>query len=414
MVICLPGSPRGCLDPAKSRWTARQCQRSVRRIRLSLCHRRSAGHISNCAFTFCTICLSKPLISETVATTNRGQPGACVPGAAGAVVSRASHFFSMNTIELESLPLIVVVGPTASGKSALAVALAKTLQAEIIACDSTQLYRGVSIGTAKPSVEERQGVVHHLIDVLDASEAATAGGYRDFALAVLADMRARGRRPILTVGAGLYMRALLEGLADLPLRSEELRERLRASSRKHGAMHLHRVLRRMDKEAAARIALTDEQKLIRAIEVCILTRKPISEVHRAGRRPLEGWRTLKVGLTLSREMLYERIDTRTEAMIEGGWLAEVRGLIAAGIVEDAKIFDFIGYREMLGVLRGTLTMEKARMAIQLATRHYAKRQMTWFRKDKSIRWFAGPGDDAGVQCEIAEWISKEIEVGSRG
>ena len=320
----------------------------------------------------------------------------------------------MNTIELESLPLIVVVGPTASGKSALAVALAKTLQAEIIACDSTQLYRGVSIGTAKPSVEERQGVVHHLIDVLDASEAATAGGYRDFALAVLGDMRARGRLPILTVGTGLYMRALLEGLADLPLRSEELRERLRASSRKHGAVHLHCVLRRMDKEAAARIALTDEQKLIRAIEVCILTRKPISEVHRAGRRPLEGWRTLKVGLMPSREMLYERIDTRTEAMIEGGWLAEVRGLIAAGIVEDAKIFDFIGYREMLGVLRGTLTMEKARMAIQLATRHYAKRQMTWFRKDKSIRWFAGPGDDAGVQREIAEWISKEIEVGSRG
>ena len=133
----------------------------------------------------------------------------------------------MNTIELESLPLIVVVGPTASGKSALAVALARALQAEIIACDSTQLYRGVNIGTAKPTVEERQGVVHHLIDVLDASEAATAGGYRDLALAVLEDMRKRGRLPILAVGTGLYMRALLEGLADLPLRSEELRERLK-------------------------------------------------------------------------------------------------------------------------------------------------------------------------------------------
>jgi tRNA dimethylallyltransferase len=320
----------------------------------------------------------------------------------------------MNTIELESLPLIVVVGPTASGKSALAVALAKTLQSEIIACDSTQLYRGVSIGTAKPSVEERQGVVHHLIDVLDASEAATAGGYRDLALAVLGELRKRDKLPILTVGTGLYMRALLEGLADLPLRSEELRERLRASSRKHGVVYLHRVLQRMDAEAAARIAPTDEQKLIRAIEVCILTRKPISEVHRAGRKPLDGWRTLKVGLMPSREMLYERIDARTEAMIEGGWLVEVRGLLAAGIAEDAKIFDFIGYREMLGVLRGTLTMEKARTAIQLATRHYAKRQMTWFRKDKSIRWFAGPGDDARVQREVFEWVSKEIEVGGRG
>jgi tRNA dimethylallyltransferase len=320
----------------------------------------------------------------------------------------------MNTIESESLPLIVVVGATASGKSALAVALARALQAEIIACDSTQLYRGVNIGTAKPSVEERRGVVHHLIDVLDAVEAATAGGYRHLALAVLAGMRKRGRLPILTVGTGLYMRALLEGLADLPLRSEELRERLRSSSRKRGAMHLHGVLRRMDAEAAAKIAPTDEQKLIRAIEVCILSRKPISEVHRAGRSPLQGWRTLKVGLMPSREMLHERIDARTEAMIESGWLDEVRGLLAAGIAEDAKIFDFIGYREMLGVLRENLTIEKARAAIQLATRHYAKRQITWFRKDKSIRWFAGPGDDAEMQTDICEYVSKEIEADSRG
>jgi len=319
----------------------------------------------------------------------------------------------MNTIESESLPLIVVVGPTASGKLALAVALAKALQAEIIACDSTQLYRGVNIGTAKPTADEREGVAHHLIDVLDASEAATAGGYRELALSVLAEMRERGRLPILTVGTGLYMRALLEGLAALPLRSEELRERLRASSRKRGAMHLHRVLRRMDAEAAARIAPTDEQKLIRAIEVCILTRKPISEVHRAGRSPLQGWKAVKVGLMPSREMLYERIDVRTKAMIESGWLDEVRGLLAAGIAENAKIFDFIGYREMLGVLCGELTMEKARTAIQLATRHYAKRQMTWFRKDKAIRWFAGSGDDAGVRREISEWVSREIGLGSR-
>jgi tRNA dimethylallyltransferase len=210
------------------------------------------------------------------------------------------------------------------------------------------------------------------------------------------------------------MRALLEGLADLPLRSEELRERLRASSRKRGGMYLHRVLQRMDAEAAARIAPTDEQKLIRAIEVCILTRKPISEVHRTGRKPLEGWRTVKIGLMPSREMLYERIDARIKAMIENGWLAEVRGLLDAGIAENAKIFDFIGYREMLAVVRGELTTEKARAAIQVATRHYAKRQMTWFRRDKSIRWFAGPGDDVGVQREISEWVSKEIAVGSRG
>jgi tRNA dimethylallyltransferase len=320
----------------------------------------------------------------------------------------------MNKIELESLPLLVVVGPTASGKSALAVALARALQAEIIACDSTQLYRGVNIGTAKPTAEERLGLVHHLIDVLDASEAATAGGYRDLAVRVLGDMRKRRKLPILAVGTGLYMRALLEGLADLPLRSEGLRARLKASSMKNGEMHLHRVLQRMDREAAARIAPTDEQKLIRAIEVCILTRKPISEVHRVGRKPLEGWRALKVGLMPSREMLYERIDSRTKAMMESGWLDEVRGLLESGITENAKIFDFIGYREMLAVSRGELTMEKARTAIQLATRQYAKRQMTWFRKDKLIRWFAGPGDDAAMQREIVGWVCEEMGGSSRG
>jgi tRNA dimethylallyltransferase len=319
----------------------------------------------------------------------------------------------MNKIELESWPLLVVVGPTASGKSALAVALARALQAEIIACDSTQLYRGVNIGTAKPTAEERQAVVHHLIEVLDASGAATAGGYRDLALGVLEDLRQREKLPILAVGTGLYMRALLEGLADLPLRSEELRVRLKASSKKNGGMHLHRLLRRMDAEAAARIAPTDEQKLIRAIEVCVLTGKPISEVHRAGRKPLQGWRAVKIGLMPSREMLHERINARTVAMIESGWLAEVRGLLAAGIAENAKIFDFIGYRDMLNVLRGELTMEKACTAIQLATRQYGKRQMTWFRKDKTIRWFAGAGDDAGVQREITEWVSKEIAASSR-
>jgi tRNA dimethylallyltransferase len=210
------------------------------------------------------------------------------------------------------------------------------------------------------------------------------------------------------------MRALLEGLADLPLRSEELRERLKASSKKNGEKHLHRVLRRMDAKAAARIAPTDEQKLVRAIEVCVLMRKPISEVHRAGRKPLEGWRAVKIGLMPPREMLNQRIDARTDAMIESGWLAEVRGLLDAGVAQNAKIFDFIGYREMAQVLRGELTMEKARTAIQLATRQYAKRQMTWFRKDKSIRWFIAPGDDAGAQRDICECVSKEMEVGSRG
>lgn len=310
--------------------------------------------------------------------------------------------------------MLVVAGPTASGKSTLAVALAREFSGEIVACDSTQLYRGVNIGTAKPTVEERGGIAHHLIDVLDPAEAATAGGYRDMALATLDDLRARGKLPILVVGTGLYMRALLEGLADLPLRSEELRERLRASAEKHGGAHLRGVLRRMDGEAAEKIAATDEQKLIRAIEVCVLMRKPISEVHRAGRKPLVGWRVVKIGLMPGREELYRRIEARTVAMLEAGWLAEVRGLLAAGVAEDAKIFDFIGYREMLAVAPGALTVEDARAGIQQATRNYAKRQMTWFRKDAGIRWFAGAGDEVSIQDEIRNWVGEQVGVGGRG
>src|SRR5580698_1956012 len=207
-------------------------------------------------------------------------------------------------------PLVVILGPTASGKSTLGVWLAERIGGEIVACDSTQLYRGFDIGTAKPSVAERRGVPHHLIDVLSPAEPATAGGYREAALRVLEDLRRRGGIPILTVGTGLYLRALLEGLADVPQRSEELRIRLRASAGENAPGHLHRLLARLDPEAAEKIAAADEQKLIRAIEVCVLTRRPVSEVHRTGRTRLAGWRALKIGLMPPREALYERIHAR--------------------------------------------------------------------------------------------------------
>ena len=229
----------------------------------------------------------------------------------------------------------------------------------------------------------------------------------------LADLRKRQRLPIVTVGTGLYLRALLEGLADLPLRSEKLRARLRESSRKRGPTHLHSVLHRMDPEAARKIAPTDAQKLIRAIEVCILTRKPISEVHRSGRNPLQGWHALKIGLMPSRDLLYQRIDARTGDMLESGWLAEVQGLHSSGLTENAKVFDFIGYREMLAVLRGSTTLGKARTAIQQATRHYAKRQLTWFRKDLSIRWFGGAGDDPLVQNKVLAWVREQLAISGR-
>ncbi|HVS89466.1 MAG TPA: tRNA (adenosine(37)-N6)-dimethylallyltransferase MiaA [Candidatus Acidoferrum sp.] len=315
----------------------------------------------------------------------------------------------------EILPaLVAVVGPTASGKSALGVWLAERLGGEVIVCDSTQLYRGFDIGTAKPSQAERHGVPHHLLDVLGPTEEATAGGYRQMALPVLEDLRRRGRLPIFTVGTGLYLRALLDGLAILPQRSEELRERLRASAAGHPPGHLHRVLRRLDRAAAQKIAANDEQKLIRAIEICILARKPLTEVHQTGRTPLQGWRALKIGLEPPREALYERIHTRTEEMLSRGWMEELRGLLATGLPDEAKPFDFIGYRELRVVVRGEMSLEAARVAIQQATRRYAKRQLTWFRKEPGVHWLEGFGHDPKVQNAALLYLQSQGLQAGRG
>ncbi|MGC1907850.1 MAG: tRNA (adenosine(37)-N6)-dimethylallyltransferase MiaA [Candidatus Acidiferrum sp.] len=307
--------------------------------------------------------------------------------------------------ENKPLPMVVIVGPTASGKSTLGVWLAERIGGEIVACDSTQLYKGFDIGTAKPSVAERRGIPHLLIDVLTPEQTTTAGGYRGMAIAVLDDLRRRGRIPILTVGTGLYLRALVEGLADAPQRSEELRERIRESRESHPSGYLHRVLQRLDAAAARKIAPGDEQKLIRAIEVCLLTKRSLTEVYEQGRAPLQGWRTIKIGLRPAREALNERIHHRTSAMLAQGWLEEVCALLGAGLPEDAKPFDFIGYRELRSVLRGEMKIEDATAAIQQATRRYAKRQATWFRREAGVAWLDGFGDDPQVQAAALQSVN---------
>jgi tRNA dimethylallyltransferase len=317
--------------------------------------------------------------------------------------------------DFKTLPaLVAVVGPTASGKSVLGVWLAEQLGGEIVACDSTQLYRGFDIGTAKPSLAERHGIPHHLLDVLTATDEATAGGYAQMALPVLEELRERGRLPIFTVGTGLYLRALLEGLADLPQRSDEIRERLRSSVSNNAPGHLHRLLERLDPAAARKIAPNDEQKLIRAIEICVLARKPLSEVHRGGRSPLQGWLAVKIGLMPSRDALYERIHVRTEEMFSKGWIEEVRRLVASGLPENAKPFDFIGYRELRAVVRGEMTLDAARAAIEQATRRYAKRQLTWFRKEPGVHWLTSSGDDPKLQNDALEYLQTQEVQASRG
>src|SRR5690348_92919 len=304
------------------------------------------------------------------------------------------------SVDPSGLPLIAILGPTASGKSALAIALAERLGGEVIACDSTQVYRGFDIGTAKPSTAERRTIPHHMIDLVAPAEVFTAGEYRKRALEVLADLRRRNLLPIFTVGTGLYFRALMEGLAAAPTRSDQLRARLNAAAAKRGGVHLHRILRRLDSAAAERISPNDRQKLVRALEICLLTGKPLTEVHRGGRDGLQGYAALKIGLNPPRQVLYARIERRLRLMIDQGWANEVAELMAQGAPVDAKPFEFIGYRQLRTHVETGQEFAHTIQVIAQATRRYAKRQLTWFRRESGVRWFAGFGDNPEIVSAV--------------
>src|SRR5271165_5975176 len=254
--------------------------------------------------------------------------------------------------------LLVILGPTASGKSALAIQLARQFAGEVVSCDSVALYRYFEIGTAKPTREQRASVPHHLLDIAEPDEPFTAGEYARRAREVVHEIAQRGRLPIVVAGTGLYLRALLEGLFPGPQRSEELRERLRAGAAQRGSPYLHRMLARLDPEAAAKIHANDLPKLVRAIEVCLASRAQMSELwKRRGRDPLRGFHVLRIGLNPEREKLYDRINQRAQQMFDDGLVAETKSLLNR--YPGAAPLISLGYKQAAQFLRGELTREQA-------------------------------------------------------
>jgi len=296
-------------------------------------------------------------------------------------------------------PLLgVILGPTASGKTALSLALAQKFDGEIVNCDSLAMYREFDIGTAKPTPVERGRAPHHFFDVIEPTEYMTAGEYARQARQVLAEINRRQHLPIVVGGTGLYLRALLEGLFPGPQRSEELRERLRRSAAKFGPDHLHRILLRLDPTAVRTIHPNDAPKLIRAIEVCISSRQKISELWQQGRDRLRGFRILRFGLEPDRAALYDRINQRAAQMFEVGLIEETERLLQKYGATSRPLAS-LGYRQAVQLLHGELTREQAIQAAQQGHRNYAKRQMTWFRREPDVIWLKGFGDDLQIQQE---------------
>ncbi|HST12216.1 MAG TPA: tRNA (adenosine(37)-N6)-dimethylallyltransferase MiaA [Terriglobales bacterium] len=297
--------------------------------------------------------------------------------------------------------LVAILGPTASGKTALSLALARALEGEIVNCDSVAMYREFEIGTAKPTAEERASALHHLFDIVEPTGYITAGEYARQARQVLEDIKARGHTPIVVGGTGLYLRALLEGLFPGPQRSEELRERLRERATQKGSAHLHKILLHLDRAAADKIHANDTPKLIRAIEVCLATRRQMTEMWSEGRDALKGFRILRIGLNPDREALYARINQRALRMFECGLVEETKQLLAK-YGDSARPLASLGYKQAVQLLRAELTRDAAIAAAQQAHRNYAKRQLTWFRREPDVNWIDGFGDDPSAQSTVIE------------
>lgn len=300
--------------------------------------------------------------------------------------------------------ILAIVGATATGKSELALRLAEAAGGEIVNADALQVYRGLEIGTAKPSAAQRARVPHHLIDLLDPSEPFSAGEFARRARAALAEIDGR-RRPALVVGgSGLYLRALVGGLAELPAPVPEIRAELERRRVAEGLAALRAELERLDPPTAARLAAGDTQRTLRALEVVVATGRPLSSwlggSSGAAAPPLA---VRKVGLTLPRAVLYDRIESRVREMIARGWLDEVRALLASGVGPECPAFQAIGYAQWVRHLAGELHFEAAVREIVVATRRYAKRQETWFRREADVEWLVPQGVEANLPA-LTRWL----------
>ncbi len=304
-------------------------------------------------------------------------------------------------------PTIAVVGPTASGKSRLAMSLAAKFRGEIVSCDALQMYRGMNVGTAKPTSAERALIPHHMLDLRAPGEDFSAGDYMKLACQKLISIRDRGNIPLVAGGTGFYLRALIDGLFEGPSRSDELRARMREIIRRRGPACLHRALSRVDPQSAGRISPVDRSRIVRAYEVYLLTGKPISRWHEQKPGRLLGFRWLKLGLNWPREELYRRINLRVEAMFHAGFVEEVRNLLAS-YPRDCHSFKAIGYRQIADCLDGRCLLDEALRATQQESRRYAKRQLTWFRGMPDVLWLDASRDWDTLESEAFRLVESHL------
>ncbi|BDV43013.1 tRNA dimethylallyltransferase [Geotalea uraniireducens] len=302
----------------------------------------------------------------------------------------------MNPAAAERVKLVVIQGPTASGKSELAVRLAEQWNGEIINADSMQVYRGMDIGTAKPSAELRRRVPHHLLDIVDPDYNFSAADFQARATAAIADIHRRGRRAFVVGGTGLYLKALTRGLVDSPRGEGALRQELEERFDREGGELLLRELALADPATAERLHPNDRVRIVRALEVFLLTGRPFSTFHEEHRFAEEPYECLNLGLMVDREVLYRRVEERVEAMLAAGLVNEVRRLLAAGYSPELKALRSIGYKEVCAALAGEYPWEEAVRLIKRDTRRYAKRQLTWFKRETAIIWVEYPKNFASI------------------